>query len=166
MPVTRGGAGSSSFGGAGGAPRDSVDTVIVNTISADVSRAILEVILELFGRIQDHVIAMMVERMTVVVIADTEDLRQRIAAVEARGGDQPRVRTVTYRDFSVCQPSIFEGLRDLLVSQRKVVEVEGAFRTSFCPDEFGDRFVVSSEGLVGAYLTTLDRGGRDHHVLG
>jgi len=147
MPVTHGGAGSSGLGGAGGAPGTSVDPEILDTISTEVSRAILEAIPDLFGRIKDHVIAMMDEcldeRLTAAVAASTEDLRQRLAAVEARGGDQPRLRTVTYRDFSACQPPIFEGLRNPLVSQWWITEVEGAFRTSFCPDESRVPFAVN-----------------------
>jgi len=63
---------------------------------------------------------MLDERIIAAVVAGTEDLRQRVTAIEAQGGDQPRAKTITYRDFSACQPPIFEGLRDPLVSQRWV----------------------------------------------
>ena len=139
MTTRAGGSGSGAVSG----DEEFIDPRIVDVISAEVSRAILDAIPEMFSRIKDEVLAMMDERMAAAVAAGTDDIRQRLAAVEARGGDQPRARTVTYRDFSACQPPVFEGLRDPLVSQRWVAEVEGAFRTSFCPDESRVRFAVN-----------------------
>ena len=61
-------------------------------------------------------------------------------------------RVVNYKDFSACQPPIFEGKRDPIASSRCISGVEGGFRTSFCMAEVKVRFAVNllrtGEGLV------------------
>ncbi|KAJ9544397.1 hypothetical protein OSB04_024104 [Centaurea solstitialis] len=52
-------------------------------------------------------------------------------------------RTVTYKDFSACQPPKFEGEKDPIISSRWVSEVEGVFLTSFCFTEVKGRFATN-----------------------
>ncbi|KAJ9558865.1 hypothetical protein OSB04_013479 [Centaurea solstitialis] len=43
-------------------------------------------------------------------------------------------RAVTFKDFMACQPPHFEGRKDPIACFRWVAAVEGAFRTSGCPE--------------------------------
>ena len=52
-------------------------------------------------------------------------------------------RMVNYKDFSACQPPIFEGKKDPVASTHWISEIEGAFRTSFCSVEVKVRFAVN-----------------------
>ncbi|KAJ9541425.1 hypothetical protein OSB04_027931 [Centaurea solstitialis] len=61
------------------------------------------------------------------------------AAFTARGSgsgstSQGQSRASTFKDFMACQPPHFEGKKDPIACYRWVAAVEGAFRTSGCPD--------------------------------
>ena len=51
---------------------------------------------------------------------------------QARASGRGQNRNVNYKDFSACQPPLFEGKKDPVTSTRWIAKVEGAFRTSFC----------------------------------
>ena len=62
---------------------------------------------------------------------------------QAGGSGQSQNRSINYKDFSACQSPLFEGKKDSVTSTRSIAEVEGAFRTSFCPPEAMVRFATN-----------------------
>ena len=59
------------------------------------------------------------------------------------GSGQGQSWNVNYKDFSACQPPLFEGKKDPVNNTRWIAEVEGAFRTVFCPPEAKVRFATN-----------------------
>ena len=101
------------------------DPDLVEIISAEVREALQQILPGLFEQI-------MTELRT--------ELEESVAAMiaTARNGNGlagVQTRASNIRDFKACQPPFFEGKKDPLISMRWISEVEGAFRTSLCPEE-------------------------------
>nr|XP_043638082.1 uncharacterized protein LOC122609086 [Erigeron canadensis] len=58
-------------------------------------------------------------------------------------GEKPYKKKFIYKDFDLCHPPVYNGDTNPIVCTRWVSEIEGAFRTSQCPQDLKVVFAVS-----------------------
>ncbi|KAJ9542719.1 hypothetical protein OSB04_029225 [Centaurea solstitialis] len=96
-----------------------------DVIGPQLTETLHQILPGLFAQMKDELMAAVDERIE--------------AAFTARGSgsgstSQGQSRASTFKDFMACQPPHFEGKKDPIACYRWVAAVEGAFRTSGCPD--------------------------------
>ncbi|KAJ9547022.1 hypothetical protein OSB04_019565 [Centaurea solstitialis] len=98
---------------------------LMDLIGSEVNEVLHQLLPGLFAQMKDELLQAFDERIE--------------AAFIARGSgtgstSQSQGRTSTFKDFMACQPPHFEGRKDPIACFRWVAAVEGAFRTSGCPE--------------------------------
>ena len=100
-------------------------------VSSEVGRTLQEVLPGMFEQIKEDIRA---------------ELRQIVTAEIRKGAGsstQAPSRSYNYRDFAACQPPLYEGKRDPVISTRWLSEVNGAFSTTFCPEDAKVRYAAN-----------------------
>lgn len=115
--------GGESFG------EGSSDSNLHDLVAFYVLWIILKELPGMFGRINEELIY-------------TFDKRYADTQTTSRVG-QTRTGDITYCDFFACQPPLFEGRKDLIVSMLWIANVESNFCTCFFPKDGNVWFVVN-----------------------
>ncbi|KAJ9565862.1 hypothetical protein OSB04_001828 [Centaurea solstitialis] len=106
-------------------PEEPETSDLGDVIGPQITETLHQILPGLFAQMKDELLAAVDERIE--------------AAFTARGSgsgstNQGQSRASTFKDFMACQPPDFEGKKDTIACYRWVAAVEGAFRTSGCPD--------------------------------
>ncbi|KAI3522357.1 hypothetical protein L1887_00076 [Cichorium endivia] len=112
----------------GGETSGTEDPDLRDLVASEVGEVVQELLPGLFAQIKAELI---------------EKMQEMIATATSGTSGLGQPRGVTYRDFSACQPPQFQGKRDPITSSRWITEIEGAFRTCFCPAEAKVRFAAN-----------------------
>lgn len=121
---------------------DYVEPTLQETVVREVVKTLKETLPNLLEQMKDEIKVYVQEQIDAVTVA------RKTIETPVNQGVQQHTRVVTYRDFSACKPPTFDGTPDPLVSTTWVSEVEGAFRTSYCPPE--SKVIFASNLLRGA----------------
>jgi hypothetical protein len=105
-----------------------------DTIASEVGETLQQLLPGLFAQMKDDLSVMIDQKIEAAFTARDQ---------RAGGCGQGQNWNISYKDFSACQSPLFEGKKDPVTSTRWIAEVEGAFRTSFCPPEAKVRFATN-----------------------
>ena len=103
-------------------------TQIRNLVGEEINNALHELMPELVNLVSDALLPA---------------LEERVAARSSGGGGPVRDATFYYAQFSKCSPPMFKGAMDPVASKHWLSDVEGAFITCGCPDEFKVRCAMN-----------------------
>ncbi|KAI3518313.1 hypothetical protein L1887_06895 [Cichorium endivia] len=112
----------------GGETSGTEDPDLRDLVASEVGEVVQELLPGLFAQIKAELI---------------EKMQEMIATATSGTSGLGQPRGMTYRDFSACQPPQFQGKRDPITSSHWITEIEGAFRTCFCPADAKVRFAAN-----------------------
>ncbi|KAJ9551937.1 hypothetical protein OSB04_015982 [Centaurea solstitialis] len=96
-----------------------------DVIGSQVTETLHQILPGLFAQMKDEILAAVDQRI---------DTAFATHGSTSGSSSQAPGRAVTFKDFMACQPPHFEGRKDPIACFRWVAAVEGAFRTSGCPE--------------------------------
>ncbi|KAJ9566759.1 hypothetical protein OSB04_002725 [Centaurea solstitialis] len=96
-----------------------------DVIGSQVTETLHQILPGLFAQMKDEILAAVDQRI---------DTAFTTHGSTSGSSSQAPGRAVTFKDFMACQPPHFEGRKDPIACFRWVAAVEGAFRTSGCPE--------------------------------
>ncbi|KAJ9558544.1 hypothetical protein OSB04_013158 [Centaurea solstitialis] len=96
-----------------------------DVIGSQVTETLHQILPGLFAQMKDEILAAVDQRI---------DTTFTTHGSTSGSSSQAPGRAVTFKDFMACQPPHFEGRKDPIACFRWVAAVEGAFRTSGCPE--------------------------------